>query len=116
MKLAGVLTRSEGYPLDDPPAMVWFAIVHAVGVARQHGIEPVGSFEMAMGDTWDGSDQALRWEFVPTRDDTPPAQGPAGQWIDEAKWAAAVDADFSAVVAAYRMPTHEGDGQERMEG
>ena len=67
MKLAGVLTRSAGYPLDDPPVMVYAALRLALAHCEWRGIKPVGAFEMAMTKTWDGwdADVGLRWEFTP---------------------------------------------------
>ena len=67
MKLAGVLTRSAGYPLDDPPMMVYAAVRAALRTCEDYDPEPVGAFEMAVAETWDGSDVGLRWEFTAAR-------------------------------------------------
>lgn len=65
MKLAGVLTESDDYPLDNPPVMVYAALRAVLATCKRRGVEPVGAFEMSVAETWDGSDRALRWEFTP---------------------------------------------------
>lgn len=74
MKLAGVLTRSAGFPLDDPPVMVYAAMREALFTCERYGVEPVGAFEMAVAETWDGSDKGLRWEFTPDDESPRPQQ------------------------------------------
>ena len=65
MKLANFYPKSRGYPLQDKAMMVSLAVHDCVLACEQHGVEPVGAFEMATTETWDGSDTGLRWEFTP---------------------------------------------------
>jgi hypothetical protein len=63
MTLAGILTRSMGYPLDDPPVMVFAAIDACLYTCRAYSLAPIGSFEMTTSTTRD-DDEGVRWEFV----------------------------------------------------
>lgn len=69
MKLAGVMTRSAGYPVDEPAAMVYLALYEVTKLCSDEAVRPVGAFEMAVATThpmWpDGPDVAVRWEFTP---------------------------------------------------
>ncbi len=69
MKLGGLLTQSQGYPIDDPPVIVYAALRACMATCERYSVEPVGTFEMATVSTWDGSDKGVCWEFVPRADE-----------------------------------------------
>lgn len=68
VKLAGILSESMGYPIEDPAVMMAAVWVHIVATCETHHVPAVGSVVLQMTETWPGlvpHDVALRWEFTP---------------------------------------------------
>lgn len=71
MTIAGMLLRSQGFPVDDPVEMFPFIAHHIVATCEQEGIEPVGSLTVRTLTTaavngvplFDDDEAGVRWEL-----------------------------------------------------
>lgn len=66
MRLAGILRESDGYPLDDAPAMAAAVVRHCVVTCEREGVAPIGALTVRYSETSPivAPDRAVRWDLV----------------------------------------------------